>query len=290
MTFEQSLAHLTSMGITVFRDHERQNGVDVPLNIFTRFEPPFTPEEWCQIARSMGNQYVGGCCAQSSAIQDVVCDWFRFGGAIPIADLARIAEMSILHDGPSSAFHTLPMPVKEMVAAHPSSDLWERLALIWHLVKDYYVVKAPTAYHPKFSEGDKAIRTIQDVATALSYHRVFNKDSNTEQDQAERLMQLARMVPSLRYVLNHVDEYTLGASDFEGWALVELDKSPESICQNSYGLCLYREHSTARHVLKISLEHATRQVKLGIRPVRVDLTCDQGPVFTGPVEIFTQTD
>ena len=107
MNFAERKALLETIGIHAVqaRDYrpvapdQPHNRVPHPIDIFTAFKPPFTADEWLAIAQRDGDQYIGGCCGQSGAIQDVVCGWFRDGGQVKIRELADKAEAA-LHNKP----------------------------------------------------------------------------------------------------------------------------------------------------------------------------------------------
>jgi hypothetical protein len=318
--FAERKAILETLGIKVVqaRDYrpaapdQPHNRVPHPIDIFTAFKPPFTADEWLAIAQRDGDQYIGGCCGQTGAIQDVVCGWFRDGGQVKIRELAEVAEMCIRHDNKQSPFHDLGVSFDEVVTDAKAwqagseladtvlvkhwSNLWFRLAVVWHLVKDSYDDEVEHGIRTDMAPVDKAICTIDHIATALSMHRAFGGDETpTGQTRAQKILMLAKLVPALRYVLNHIDDLALGSTVFEGWALVDLSKGPEVICENGYGLCLYDDRDRMMEVVNLwksnEAKHeghvpAYMEIKdrIGIRPVKVDLSSEQGPTFTGPVE------
>jgi hypothetical protein len=302
MEFQEARSWLKQLGITVsleedYRPNPEGLGLTgVPISVFTRFIPPFAADEWLCIAQREGSQYIGGCCGQTSAIQDIVCGWFRDGGCVPLKELAEVAEMTVRHDGKGSFFYEFRDPLDQVLARKNGgfeewSDLWYRLAVVWHLVKDHYAATVAGSIRTDMSPGDHAICTIDQLATALSFHRVFGRDKPlTSQEQANRTLILARLTSALRYVLKHVDE--LGAQTVSGWALVDLSKGEDVICENGYGFCLFDDLDQALRVVSLWMKNeakyqgnvpASLQVRnrIGIRPMTVDLSCEKGPVFTG---------
>ena len=168
-----------------------------------------------------------------------MCGWFRDGGQVKIRELAEVAEMCIRHDNKESPFHDLGVSFDQILAEAKAwkagselagmvltknwSNLWFRLAVVWHLVKDSYDDDVEHGIRTDMAPADKAIRTIDNIANALSMHRAFGGDETpTGQTRAQKILMLAKLVPALRYVLNHIDALTLGNTTFEGWALVDL--------------------------------------------------------------------
>src|ERR1035437_7587895 len=59
---------------------------------------PLSPAEWCSLAMREGENYVGGCCGNMSALQDVINGVFRDSGTVNSATLLSIAELALDHD------------------------------------------------------------------------------------------------------------------------------------------------------------------------------------------------
>lgn len=309
MDFDEAKGFLKRLGIRVTLAEDWRDGprgrLPVKIPIFRAFVPPFTAKDWVRIARRDGDQYIGGCCSQTSGIQDEIVGWFRDGGAVQIRDLAQVAGWMIVHDSETSPFADLGMSFEDVVTLRAEwkagarsnawNDLWFRLAVVWHLVKGAYMAEVPSGFRTDMSEGDKAIATISDLAQAISYHRVIAREERTAQDRTARLLALAKMVPALRYVLEHVHELAWGSGTVTGWALVDLQKGEDVVCQNGLGLCLYDDRAEMESVLDLWKSNAAKHEghipafmeitdRIGIRPMIVDLSCDEGPRFTGPVE------
>lgn len=302
MTFDEALPHLQRLGVEigVAQDYRPVEGVGgrlpVDLPLIETFLPPFSPAEWLALAQRDGLYYVGGCCGQMSAVQDEIQDWFRDGGGIGVRKLADVAEMWQRHDG-GSVFLNLPRPIEEISTdSEEWADPWFRLAVVWYLVKDCHTSAVERGVRPDMSRGDRAICTIDRLASALSFHRVFgSQDLPDPQAQANRLLLLARLVPALRYVLNHVDEFGYGSMTLTGWALVDLKQGEDVVCENGFGQCIFVNRTEAvaliqqwkdNEALHAGHVPAYMEIKdrIGIRSVVVDLGSEDGPRFTGPVE------
>jgi len=308
MLFEEASKHLKRLGIRVTQRKDYRPPPDdpkglrdpVPLPIYEYFVPPFTAKDWRRIGQRDGDHYVGGCCGQTSAIQDIIEKWFRDGDFARIQDLSEMAEMWNRHDGEGSWFKNLRMPIEEITKKTEQwANPWFRLAVVWHLVQDCFDSKVENGIRTDMSPADRAICTIDRIASALSMHRVFGGGFDNDQMTVNKLLILARFAPALRYVLNHIDAYAGGPTTVTGWAMVDLEKGEDVICENGFGYCVFSDRAELNRVLALWAKnenahegHVPAYTKfkdrIGIRPVAIDLGCEDGPKFTGPVERITE--
>lgn len=291
MSFEENCELLKKIGAVATRDYEYRgeppNRDRCDLSLFTHVQLPLTPEEWCQLCMSSGDCYIGGCCGSSSAVQDHVNSIFRDGCA-RIVDLAEIAEAMIYHDGESSFFGPAKKPLPQLVEQFAGMDPWEKIALTWHLVKDYYRPDVPYAIRKDIPEVERATSALRDGLTYLDICRMFDRGKDiSDQDAAEMMLVVYRMLPSLKTLNEKIDE--LAPPPFEGFAIIDKEKGPEEVAKNGRGLCIFKdraevdrlfalwrqdedEHQEKRGNRKVPIDE-----KLGVRRVRV--SSDKGLEF-----------
>ena len=290
-SFQKAEKVLNAIGVKYYTEHDYgKQGTDtrhefaVPL--FTYVKLPFTPLEWCALCMKDGMFYVGGCCATCSAIQDIISHCFRFdSGLISIKKLSEIAELWILHeeDGEIQFGKT---PKKTLFKGFKLGvlDPWQKMALIWHVVKDYYRQEIPSGFGDHIREEDKAISLLSTTLSRLSIARMFDNmgesafvGGNTGQKDTNHLIALSKVVPALKILNKQIKK--LAPKDFEGFALMDKLGGPECIAHNSMGLCIYKTREEIDSILDLwgkqenEFEEQAINIdeRIGIRKVKITL-------------------
>jgi hypothetical protein len=241
-----------------------------PLPIFTSVLLPFAPKEWCELMMSEGRYYVGGCCGTMSATQDILAHSFRLeSGWMDIEKLEEIAELSVSHgDGDRDEKPNFKTPGDLDIAVNKwtALDPWQKMAVIWHLVKGCYVPGKPNAPRPNPPPIDHAIGTLWRGLQLLSYHRVFAQDGAAEsQKRADRLLALHRLLPALRTLNEGIGG--LDPGPFEGYALIDKEGGG-GVAENRYGLCIFLTRAEPEKLLEAWRAHdAEQRVRVGRKPI-----------------------
>lgn len=260
-----------------------------PVEVITSVTLPFTSDEWCSICMADGDHNIGGCCGTSSAAQSEVNQAFH-QGLIKARGLERLAGLLASHDRSSREvyhFDQLDKPLEEVV-----EDLfgegplgwgqltpWSKLAVIYHLTREYLESSPPRGLGDHMSPLAKAISILGSGFDSLSWERLYRSATDTpmtSQGEASRLLTLYRMLPALATFNQEVG--TLDLPPFEGFALY--DKQLDYVASNGYGLCIYKTFEEAEKILaffeKQESQYTERVPKrtpvreiLDIRPVRV---------------------
>lgn len=281
MTFDEATGFLTRLGVMFGQDYDygkrgtdERHRFDVPM--FASFVLPFTSEEWCSLCMREGDDYVGGCCGNMSAAQDIVSDAFRFGGGrINGYDLAKLVELMASHDGGSEGTFTgLARPVAEAVeralAKRPTP--WEMIALVWHIAKEHVAPEVPHAMGKHLSPIENAVHTLGRGLRRISFEDVFKTDietvARTSQHRASRAILLFKLLPALKIVWERIDELDLGS--FEGFALVDKNKGQEAVAENSWGLCIFETHEEVDDLLRLWREQEKEYEERTERSGRID--------------------
>jgi len=295
-------------------EYRGEAGVDrksVYLPLFRSINPGFSSTQWMSLACREGNSYVGGCCGNMSAVQDIICSWFRHDAfSIPISELAEVAEAMIRHDGEDSGFAVLPWEWQDPVAESWTgwddvlgtvAPIWETLgpwyalSILWHLVKDNWTPEVIEAPSPNRNPLRDALFMLSNSAAVLDCHYWFGGDDNPgSQERASHARSLAKFIPAFQTIHGHLTELDWGG--FEGWALIDLrDEGGTSICRNGYGYCFYETLVEVQEIAKqwrrSDEEHEDDcgkkppiDERIGMRPVRVGWELKEGYEFTGPLE------
>jgi hypothetical protein len=280
------------------------------LALFKNVELPLTPEDWCRICMNDGEEYMGGCCGSMSAVQDVVNKWFRFdSGWVSCDELSEVAqafvdhgdgwwkdwgacqEQGLIEDGETLGDFIERIIANEADSAPPDRkprwgnfSAWDKIHLVWFIVKGHYAPRVPKGYGDHMSEWDKAVSMLSRGCTAISWHRMFQEDESP-QKRANYLLILARILPALRTVWTSIEE--VAPEPFEGLALIDKEAGPDKVASNGRGLCVFSSRKEVDEILDLwrrqdaeQEEPRTKPVdeRIGVRPVRISV--QEGLVFT----------
>jgi len=283
--FEQRCKYLKALGVVFHQEEEWRPALPPrdphPLRIFKSVKLPFTAHEWVALCQTEGQFYLGGCCGNMSALQDDVEHIFRIdSGWFEVRKLAEIAETMMHHDGCGdgedvSSFaklpkkesldkavkrwkHSLKLLRKARKEGRKVIQVWEFLALVWHIVKDFYAPERPRpeAHHvnDKRSELDDAVSLLSRALMAIAWDKLFDRSNDQPdpaaeaQSQANRLVTLARLLPALKILNQHIDQ--LAPPPIDGVALV-LKEAPEVVLSNGHGLCVFSSEADAEKLIKL---------------------------------------
>ena len=265
-TFNERIQMLKSLGVEYGTEYEyRGEGEErkeYRLDFFTSVRLPLTAAEWCSLCMSGGENYIGGCCGQSSATQDILNHIFRHdSGFPPIRDLAELVDMLNAHDPitgriPFDSLDKLDDPLPRLVerAGEPQNweklSPWDKIALVWHIVKDCWRPQVPAASGPHRTELDDAVSVLSRGMQAISWERLFrgNKDVSS-QAIAQRALLLAKLLPAWETMNRRITELDLGG--FDGWALIDKRQGPDEIAMNAMGYCIFATREECDNLLKL---------------------------------------
>lgn len=305
LTFDKAYETLKSLGIECNREQEYRKrpanvssqgkmGTHDPhdLNLFRDVYLPLSPEMWCNLLMADGEDYVGGCCATMSNLQDLIESVFRFNsGWISCTQLEEISLIIIGHgdfDGKVRWGRLSDDQVIELTNEWQNSEggefsSWDRIALCWHLVRDNYGPEVPKAYHASISEVDKAVSLLREGLTILSWDHLRDKSIADPQWAGNHLITLARIVPALKTLYECVEELSPG--DFEGVALFDKQigsQGVEAIASNRMGLCIFQHREDAETMMNLwrkqDAEYKEERKdppideRIEIRPIRVSMS------------------
>jgi len=311
-TFAERRAALEKLGwqIDLESEYRGKPGVDrerYGLELFDSVRLPLTPRDWCRLCMREGEQYlaveteegtryerseyIGGCCGNMSAVQDVLNGWFRDGGWVEAHELVALGEA--MRDHGDKDFEDIqPDELAKRVetfleAEDKPSSAWTKLSLLYHLVKDHYKPKIFSAQSLRSDELEGAFRLVSRMAWTFGMGDFFTRESpltNTTKE-AQKVMRLYRFMPAFKLLYERARE--LVPEPIEGWALVDLQKGEGEVAENGYGYCIYATKPEAQRILDL-MENARSQYKerpprdlekfsLKIRAVRVSL--DKGIEF-----------
>lgn len=255
---------------------------------------PFSAEEWVSIVQRNG---IHNMADFEPEVQQILFEAFREEGGITGPSLRRISELFLeweVHpvegDDTPWVLFTTPTNLEDMVSEAKSH--WrslqpiDKVALAWHLVDGHYVPSekdTPAVVHE--TPHEEALRVISHSAFMLYMGPLFDK--GTDQDLVNRTMDVYRMAPALRMILDRIKEFT--PEPLTGFVLVDGAKGPEAVASNGGGYCFYRTRPEAEAAFKGALDAAKDRSELarfGIRQARA--SADKGFEFldSGPGPII----
>ncbi len=248
---------------------------------------PLSPENWCAIAMREGDSYVGGCCGNTSAIQDDVNSIFREGGWIRANDFREFVEQCSTHEGfegfedfgdpetwtkviamgeeerkkhpeletfDPKVFRTMTLPdiAKWVKNYWPWVDPWKKIELTWHCAKNLLAEdrRASDMLRPRNpTDVREAVFGLSRSMSVLSWEHLLENGgaSLTFQKKATRTKLLYLTWPHLKLLHDKIQD--LGWGPVRGFALVE--KATQEVCRNGLGDCVYETPKEAEEVLAL---------------------------------------
>jgi hypothetical protein len=296
MDFETATLLLEKLGVKYSQDYEYRGAppresVNIPLITSVNFQ--FTKIEWFEIASSDGTAYIGGCCGQTSAAQDLISKWFRFNPtSIPAEELEELAYIMKSHDdvekiNPDDPIHHITFAGLDRsaedvveICAPKWKQMWplDRMALVWHIIKD--VRKTKPVHTEKLKERSEVERAISTAHRTLQYfwfNSVLSNDEESSQVRSGDTMVMFHLIPSLKTIMDHMAS-EMYKGPFEGYALWNI--ADNHVAKNGYGPCIFYTKEECDELISVweknqDLYNETEKVnfreRLTIKRVRVSL-------------------
>lgn len=268
MDFEGAVAWLNERSIP-FRQGDEYVGehgvgegrhkVDRPY--IEALEVPLTAEEWLDIMSTDG-EFLGACCGTISSARDILIAQVRHGRWIDTKDLWEFIEILSHHDGFEFMLPKTHENYREWSTWYedmkPQDDPIYRIWETWDAIKEHALLEVPHADpYPENSSAREpvkaALNVLYDGVFALYWGTsCFSEESDNDPDwmkqqkHARRQLTIARLLPALRGVLDHID--TLDMGDFKGFAVCKIGE-PDDVCRNRLGQCIYHTEEEAQKMI-----------------------------------------
>lgn len=261
---------LQELDVQFYFDHvyeDRGEGrarYEVP-EVITGANPYFDPRQWVAMAQREGAAYVGGCCGNMSAAQDVVNGAFRDGGFFESSELLTLGVYCRGHEG-MEAFEEMTdeqfteklgaiKRVQERieVEADPDGlivDPWAVLGLIFNATEKVLKpgwMDQPRAQREPRDDDQPDHFEMQRLYGNLHYVDwvdVFSSDQDSH--IAQRQVRRARILPAAQELVAKLEALDL---DFEGFAIVK--PGTDEVLSNRLGDCVYLSRDEAEKVIEI---------------------------------------
>jgi hypothetical protein len=300
-TFETAIAYLNQNEVAYYQDNECVGEVGVDRHwedrpTISSFKLPFTAEDWLDLMNKEG-EFLGMCCATISNARDILLSQLREDQTISCAETFQFIELLGSHD----SFEWLRSddePDDSVVdkAKNPIYRLWK----VWQVIKPHANLlrsdrpkiepnKNPDFMHPVHEALGVAHRGIDALYFAVGCFGRGQPDDPEwmkQQQIASRKLIIARTLPSLRAVLDHISHLDLG--DYDGFAICS-SKEPSHVVSNRLGHCIFQNADEAQKMIDAwakpedhEKEPPAHREKIRssvvVRPVRV--STEKGVVFT----------
>lgn len=226
-----------------------------------------TPDQWAAVAQREGSAYVGGCCGNMGAVQDIVCGVFRDDGWMESGDLSTVGWYSRGHEG-MEFFEEVDDEefagrIEELQRAQQITEDGKSIVDPWGIIGLSYVatesklkpswLNQPSGRHPHDDdppdhfEMQRLYRDLVYVDWKDLFGRVSSEDDKDKRSHdVQRRLRQARILPAARELVAKLEEQEI---DFDGFALVK--PGTDEILSNRLGDCIYSDREGAEEVLAI---------------------------------------
>ncbi len=285
MDFE---AEIGKRGIEI---HHKTEWVDIPEGGRKEVSNPtkvesvnlnFTPEEWSRLVVRDGDEYIGGCCGTTGAMQDIICSVHRDGGYIRHYELQELGFLGSSHDGHEWWSEELTeKKFQECMAKWDSLSLWDRIGLVFQICSPK--LSDGSTIRKKLHETDlvkdkHVLDAVRNGLTIMRWNDLFHRDPPKDpageafefQRHTNRQILISRIIPPARRLIEVLT--ALADQPFNCVCLVHQDK-PDTLLENGYGLAIYKDEAQVN-----ALFQGEQQVKFNIRPCQISM--EKGIVFT----------
>lgn len=269
------MAELKKRGLKITYDTRMGGGA--ARNSIYSVTFPLSAQEWCELCMRDGEFYVGGCCGQTSAIQDHFNSIFRDSGVADAGDVLDLMAAAGTHGGFEEYSATWEGDLGKLVKRWNKLSPVKKIGVCCQAVKGKIAKNPLGTPHPK-KKTDDWCDVLEGGLRLMSYQDLIQRDGNKIQEHANRQELLARIMPACRKVLEEVIPKL--SKPFEGFAITKAGGM--EVVSDSYGLCLYASEKAAREKVEFWAKNAGEDEKpflktLEVKPVNVSV--EQGIKF-----------
>jgi len=233
---------------------------------------PLTDEEWCDLCMREGQFYVGGCCGQTSAVQDIFMEIFRDSGHADAHEILNLMRASSKHGGFEEYSLEWTGDLEKRVREWETLNPIEKIGICCQATKEKLKplwLKIP--HEKRKAESEEWCEILEDGLQLLRFRDLMQRDTDEGQRHANREVLLARILPACKKVLEAA--IPAMSKSFGGFAIVK--KGTPEILADGWGLCIYADEEKAKAIIALWEKNANddeRKLleKIEIRPVTVD--------------------
>lgn len=250
-----SLKQLDKLGVNYRRTTKwvGEVGVDrrcVDLDEVKTVQLPLTAEEWCSMCTRDGENYMGPCCGNMGAMQDVLNGVFRETGWTETSDFRRIADACINHDG-FKGFTDEGLLSKALEKGLEGMHPWDKVGVVWQAAQNVLTVQNKELLKPEdIDDLTGAMRIASYHLRCLRWAKLWTKTNDGGQSNCLYKVDLAATLAALRTIYDELEKRQV--ESIEGFALRDKDGK---IGENHFGAAMFEERTKAEEMLEISAKN-----------------------------------
>ena len=209
----------------------------------------FSSREWADLADANG-KLLTACCANISAIRNIIIGAKREGGFIKVEDLLEVVNMQAGHGFEDSPNH----PITRMVT-------------LWNTIKD----DVKKMYEPlscDINDPKDAISSLYNVSATLSWDEIFSHEGESDDSRisrhALRESSLFTLAGAVNTLYSKMKDLSFGT--VSGFAVVNAKKE---VVRLSNGLAVFAAESSAQEMANEWTKHS--KATFSVAPVKVSM-------------------
>lgn len=228
-------------------------GVDhkqVDLDHIASVQLKLTPDDWCSMCMCEGDNYMGPCCGNMGAMQDVLNSVFRAGGWVSASDFRFIADSCIDHEG-FDDFESEEALETALVSGLEGLHPWAKVGVIWQAAQAVLYVG-----DNKELPIEVDVSTLEDAVTVAYKHimlsrfkNLWRKDDDGGQSACNEVVDKSAALAALHTIYAELQK---DKDTYTGYALRSKDGA---LGENFYGTCMYTDQSKAEETLRLWAEN-----------------------------------
>lgn len=225
---------------------------------------PLGAEEWMAMGMREGDEYIGGCCGNLSASQDIMTGVFRDGGWIEGADLLTIGDWVGGHDGfewdfedvSDEEFHTRIQRLQAVIAKGQQPRPWPVIGLVYRAVEPMLKLtqshepidrNGPSEERPHTTEEGDLVTVLERELSYMTWADLLRRSDDIISHERQMLLKRAKVLPLAQRLAQKLQEHA--EEEYDGFALVA--PGTDRVLSNYRGLCVYGSEEEAQHVLDV---------------------------------------
>jgi hypothetical protein len=226
-----------------------------------------TAKEWVRATQREGADYIGPCCGNTGACQDILAGVYRDGGSIDRGDLWMLGSYLSGHDGYELFALDTDEAFEQMIDGWRTGvivdehgpqkfGVWEKFLTVYRAVEPMLFpgpIQMPWARKERpgdlYAEAD--LRLLEEALGHASWKALFHNHDDDEAGLASHRLQyveqLARVRPMVARLHEALSERPV---EFDGFAMVT--PGTEEVLSNGMGLCLYATREQAERIREVT--------------------------------------
>lgn len=251
---------------------------------------PLSDQEWCFICMRERNGYVGGCCANTSAMQDIINSAFRDGGSVDDGHFLKLGLTAREHDGFEMFQKMDDDEFEKYISRWDVLDPWDKMGLVFLAVEEkLYWTSYERGYAGDFPEEkpeQKAFWLLEHGLQSLAWDDLFSDSGDSKRECQRRANTIAKQARILQPAIMVAEQLKQNIDVFEGYGII--NKETGEVIRNGGGYCIYGTEEDAVETLEMMTRWEREEREMGDDPIRREDQMIADKVLIGPVHVSTQ--